>query len=87
MTLEDMKVVFKRRIITAEHERTLVREFDSRNLNAVMAENVRKSRKCFSQEAVGCMNTLQSGLPFFYSNDEKFKKKLVEALKDVEAFW
>lgn len=75
----------KRRFITAEYERTLVREWDSLTLNAVMAENSGKSGKYCLEEPVSRMHPLHSGLPSTYCNDEVFKNKLLNAVKDVEA--
>ena len=85
LSFEELVAAVKRRFITAEHERTLVREWDSLSLNAIMSENVGKPRKHCLEELVGRMHALQSGLPSAYRNDEIFKNKLLNAVKDVES--
>lgn len=51
------------RFITAEHERTLVRECDGITLRRIMVENEGKSGKYCLQELVSRIYTLQVGLP------------------------
>lgn len=84
MSFTQLTSAIKRRFITAEHERTLVREWDSLNLQTVIAENIGKPRKQCLEDLVSRMHALQSGLPNAYCNDEIFKNKLLNAVKDVE---
>lgn len=83
-TFDEMTAAVKRRFITAEHERSLVREWDNLSLNAIIADNVGRPRKHCLEELVTRMHALQSGLPGAYCNDEIFKNKLLNAVKDVE---
>lgn len=69
LVLADMTSSVRRRFITAEHERTLVREWDSLNLHGIIAENVGIPRKFCLEELVGRFHALQTGLPNAYRND------------------
>lgn len=84
MSFENMTAAVKRRFITAEHERTLVPEWDSLKLNGVMSEYVGKPPKFFLEELVSRMHALQSGLPKTYCNDEIFNNILLNDVKHVE---
>lgn len=84
-SFNDMTSSVKRRFITAEHVRTLVREWDSLTLEGIMSENVGKPSKFCLEELVSRMHSLQSSLPAAYANEERFKNKLLNAVKDVDA--
>lgn len=69
LAFSDMTASVRRRFITAEHERTLVREWDNLSLRGTIAENVGKPRKFCLESLVSRMHELQSGLPHAYRND------------------
>lgn len=85
LAFEEMIMKVKRRFITAEHERTLVREWDSLTLRGIISENAGKPKKYCLEELVSRMHSLQSGLPKAYCNEDIFMNKLLNAVKDVEA--
>lgn len=80
-----MTAAVRRRFITAEHERTLLREWDSLSLHAILSEKFGKSKIICLEEVVSGMHKLQSGPLNAYCNDDIFKNKLLNAVKDVDA--
>lgn len=77
-------VAVRRRCITAAYEINLVREWDCLSLSGIIAKNAGNPRTFCTEGLVCCMHTLQSCLPDAYDNDEIFRNKLLNALKDVE---
>lgn len=85
LTFDNMTDSVKTRFIRAEHDRTLVREWDNFTRNVVMERNANKHRKFCLELIVSGMQELQSGLPASYRNDEIFRNKLLNAVKEVDA--
>lgn len=85
LTFEHTTTALKRWFITAEHERTLLREWDNLSLNAIISENVGKPQKYCLEELVSRMHALKLSLPGAYRNDKIFENKFLNASKDVEA--
>lgn len=80
-----MTSTVKGRFVTAEHERTLVPEWDNLTLNSVMANPVGKSQNDCLEVVVRRMNAIQSGLTHPYRNDDIFKNKPLNTKKDIPA--
>lgn len=84
-TFQDMTASIKRRFITSEHKRTLLREWDNLTLNGILGENAGNPRKFCLESPVSHMHELQCGLPPPYCNDEIFGNKRLNAVKDFDA--
>lgn len=74
----------RRRFITAEHERTLSRQWKYIVLKSLMTENTGKPPKFCLEELVVCMYTLHCGISNAYRNDSFFKNKWRNYVKDLE---
>lgn len=80
LSFEGMIMIVKRGFITAEHERTLVREWDSLTLRRFISENAGYPKNHCLEELVSCMHSLQSGITKSYCNDDIFINMLLNAV-------
>lgn len=75
----------RKRFLTEEHTRGLLREWDIITPETIMSENSgKKATECLDL-LVARLEDIQSGLTKYYQNEVFLKKKLLDAVKDIEA--
>lgn len=85
LNFDNLCDAIRRRFLTEEHTRGLLREWESITLEAVMSENSgKKATECLDI-LIARLEDIQSGLTKDYQKEVFLKNKLLNAVKDINA--
>lgn len=83
--MEDLCEGLQKRLLSKDHVRSLLREWDPMTLSYFISQHVDKQpTECF-ERLVSSLQDIQSGLSKKYSNESIFQNKLLNAIRDFDA--